>query len=479
MFDCMKQLVQQQELAQQQHHDSPHHHQQLQASQQMVACCAAAGSCSAPAAASTQCLAGMDAPEALSFKLPCPQEQAAAATAAACMPGACCMHCNFGKPGAADEQALLRTTWQQHFLPLLLDMHAALTCAVNPFACKPHSAAAAAEQPAAAAHGNSSTCSFAAAARIPNALEGWAQHNTAAAALHPFSSVAAGAAGASSGSAATAAPAAAHQVSRPAILLELAGCSPPPVDVAGQMLIGVVEFLALHSCWCNMSFLLAEAFKNGLLASTGVLAAQQLQRLHELQRLQAPVCSAALTAASLVASLGQGAAAVDEEEAAEAASASKGAAALQRAAGSTAPYDSCSKGSKSNTAADATSSAPAPATQPTRIVCAPPGSAVFKAASTPSHHLVATVRSTNNNTVLAVLLLLLMPAAALLVAAAAGSGEMHVQGTGASVSCSSSPAGLAASADVVCVLLYTALLSAVLLVMVVVTGSRQGLRRHV
>jgi hypothetical protein len=415
----------------------------------------------------------MDAPAALSFKLPCTHEQAAAATAAACVPGACCPHCSFGKPGAAAEQALLRTTWQQHFLPLLLDMHAALTCAPKPFSCNPRNAAPA-EHPAAPS--NSSTSSFAAAARIPNALEGWAQHNTAAA-QHTFSNAAAAGAAAAAGG----------QVARPAILLELAGCSPPPVDVAGQMLIGVVEFLAMHNCWCNVSYLLAEAFKNGLLAMTGVLAAQQLQRLQELQRLHAPVCSAALTAASLVASLAEGAAAADEEDAAEAAAmaapaAARGAkaATLNSLAGSATAHSSSSKSSRSNSAT-ATTSAPAAAPSATCSISAPPASATPKTGSTRSCHHASAV---SNTRMLAVLLLLFMPAAALVVAAAAGWAKATEHSTEPLFGCRSNlvcmlPLVVAEATPAVPALLYTALLSAVLLVLVLVAGSRKGPRRQV
>jgi hypothetical protein len=478
MFGCMKQLVQQREHTQQQHHDSPHHQHQLQASQQMADCCATDGRCFAPAAAPSQCPAGLNPPAALSFKLPCTQEQAAAATAAACVPGACCPHCSFGKPEAAAEQALLRTTWQQHFLPLLLDMHAALTCAPKPFSCKPHNAAPAEHH---AAPSDSSTHSFAAAARIPNALEGWAQHNTAAA-QHPFSNAAA--------SGAAAAAAVGGQVARPAILLELAGCAPLPVDVAGQMLISFVEFLALHNCWCNVSYLLAEAFKNGLLAMTGVLAAQQLQRLHELQRLQAPVCSAALTAASLVASLAEGAAAAaDEEDAADAAATTALAAALRAkaatpnsSAGSVTAHSSSSKSSRSNSATYATSApgAAVPSTT-TCTVSAPPASATPRTASTHSHHHPSAV---SNTTVAAVLLLLFMPAAALLVASAAGPGYVTGQSMELSFGCSSNvvcmlPIGVAAAAPAVRAWVFTALLSVVLLVLVVVAGSRKRLRWQV
>jgi hypothetical protein len=427
MFDCMKQLVQQQGLTQQQqHHEIPHAHpfqqqlvQQQEQNQHALDCWVAAGGRFPPAAPTDLLLAGMDAPEGLSFSLPAHDQLAAAATAAAGMPGSCCTCCGFGSPDAAAEQHLLRTTWQQHFLPLLLDMHAALTCVPKPLSCKHHKAiTAAAEQLAAAAPNRSTSCSFAAAARIPNALEGWAQHTTAE--LHPFSSPAATAARHPNPTAA-AAPVAGMPV-QPAVLLELAGCAPPPVDVAGQMLIGVIEFLALHNCWCNVSFLLAEAFKNGLLAATGALAAQQLQRLHELQRMQAPVCAAALTAASLVASLVEGATSVEEEEEEEAELAAGAARKSEAGCGKTG--NSCTSSSSSDCAAPAAAPAPTNA-----LANAEPTSKAIHAASNMQHSATATSAAAAGYTVMAaVLLLLVMPVGLLLLAHAAepGGGEHDV-----------------------------------------------------
>jgi hypothetical protein len=84
---------------------------------------------------------------------------------------------------------------------------------------------------------------------------------------------------------------------------------------------------------------------------------------------------------------------------------------------------------------------------------------------------------------LAVLLLLFMPAAALLVAAAAGADQVTVQSREASFGCRSNlvcmlPLGVAAAAPAVRALVYTVLLSVVLLVLVLVAGSCKGLRRH-
>uniref|UniRef100_A0A383V4Q3 Uncharacterized protein n=1 Tax=Tetradesmus obliquus TaxID=3088 RepID=A0A383V4Q3_TETOB len=473
MFDCMKQLVQQQgNMQQQQHHHHgsprchPHHHQQP------VDCWAAAAGLSLPSSPAAQPLAGLVAPDALSFSAAAHEQLAAAEAAAARVPGACCESCGFGKPEAAAEQALLRATWQQHFLPLLLDMHAALTCAPKPVSCKHHSAAtAAAEQLAAAVPG-----SFAAAARIPNSLEGWGQH-AAAAALHSFHSPAAAAAPA------TASPAAPGQQQQPAsfaMLLELAGCTPPPVDVAGQMLMGVVEFLAMHNCWCNVSFLLAKAFKNGLLAATGSLAAQQLQRLHEQQRLQAPVCAAALTAASLVASLAEGAAAAaadDDEEEEEREEGGQLAAAVAQHCHSAGSGDASSSHTRSSCSATAAAleRADAPAATPAassyqRSACAPAGA--------------------GRGVVLVVLLLLLiMPSAALFLAAAAqpGGGSMlctasPLVGANACVISSSSVLdGLllnGCGAAAVQVGLYAAVMSLVLFVMVAATHGRNALHKQ-
>jgi hypothetical protein len=481
MFDCMKQLVQQQGHTQQQLHASPyphpHHHHQQQ--QQAVDCWAAAGGISMPAAPAAQLLAGMDAPEGLSFSAPANEQLAAAEATAASMPGACCACCGFGKPEAAAEQALLRTTWQQHFLPLLLDMHAALTCAPKPVSCKHHSAATAAAEQLAAAAPDSGSRSFAAAARIPNPLEGWAQHATAAT-LRSFNSPTAASAAHATAAASTAAAGQQPQPpARPAILLELAGCAPPPVDVAGQMLIGVVEFLALHNCWCNVSFLLAEAFKNGLLATTGVLAVQQLQRLHELQSLQAPVCAAALTAVSLVSALAEGAAAA----AVEAADEEEDGTATETASGPAAkPSRSITAGTSIHhpaAAAAAPALAPAPAAIITPAIMQDPAGAAFAPASKlkfkqgPSAPAAA-----GRAIVLAVLLLLVMPAAALVLAAAEQPGE-------ANMLCAQAPfVGSLGGLLAICAgaaavpALYAAVMSVVLLAMMAATCRRMAPRKQ-
>lgn len=73
---------------------------------------------------------------------------------------------------------------------------------------------------------------------------------------------------------------------------------------AGHQLSSVMEFLAMHGCWCSVSYILAEAYKRGLLACPGVITAVQAKRSRILeQQGQAAYNSAAGVTTAMILSV--------------------------------------------------------------------------------------------------------------------------------------------------------------------------------